>query len=242
MSLNPAIRALQAQLAALGFDPGPSDGIAGLRTKDALQTFFDRAKLAFHVDITAEGNIALTGPMITGVPANMTATPSAVDKLPWMAIARDKLGLHETRDNAVLRRFLSSDGHNLGNPEKLPWCGDFAETCMKLALPSEHFTGKLAQNPYYARNWLAFGTPCLAVYGSIVVFERGPHSGHVGFAVGQDGEAIYTLGGNQSDGVTIARIAKSRVLGHRWPLTFPNPSRPLINMQPGAVKLSTNEA
>lgn len=41
--------------------------------------------------------------------------------------------------------------------------------------------------------------------------------------------------------MTIARITKNRVLGHRWPSTFPNPGRALIAMQPGAMSLSKNE-
>lgn len=240
--MSPATLKMQTQLKALGFDPGPMDGKAGPKTKDALQAFFDRALLAFRVDLDQNGNLTVSGPLITPPGANFATPPSTLDKLPWVAIARDNLGLNETRDNAALRRFLSSDRSTLGDPAKLPWCGDFVESCMKLALPDEPFTGKVKENPYFARNWLTFGTPCLAVYGSVVVFERGAHSGHVAFAVGQDGEALYTLGGNQSDGVTIARIAKSRVLGHRWPLTFPNPIRPLAAMQPGSTKLSTNEA
>ena len=241
MAPNPAVLTIQNQLRALGFEPGPLDGQAGKLTQTALQAFLDRARLAFRVDLTPDGGFAVTGPLITPAAANSAPPSTATDALPWIAIARDHLGLNETRDNLALRRFLSSDKASVGDPAKLPWCGDFAETCMKLGLPGEPFTGKVGANPYFARNWLTFGVPCLAVYGSVVVFERGPNSGHVAFAIGQDDAALYTLGGNQSDGVTIARIAKSRVLGHRWPSTFPNPGRPLIAMQPGATQLTTNE-
>ena len=51
---------------------------------------------------------------------------------------------------------------------------------------------------------------------AVLVFERGS-GGHVGFAIGQDDTHFFVLGGNQSDAVTIARIAKSRLLGARWP-------------------------
>ncbi|BCH23502.1 hypothetical protein [Mesorhizobium sp. L-8-3] len=44
---------------------------------------------------------------------------------PWIAIARAKIGQHEKIYNKKLRDWLKSDGHALGDPAKLPWCGDF---------------------------------------------------------------------------------------------------------------------
>ncbi len=64
---------------------------------------------------------------------------------------------------------------------------------------------------------------------------------HVGFAVGQDDTHFYVLGGNQSDAVTVARIAKSRFLGARWPATVPIRPQRLPSMQPGAFLATTNE-
>jgi hypothetical protein len=61
------------------------------------------------------------------------------------------------------------------------------------------------------------------VTGPVLTFEGGSGA-HVGFAVGQDDTHFYVLGGDQSDAVTIARIAKSRFLRARWPATYP--SRP----------------
>tara|TARA_R110002126_G_scaffold44153_2_gene126133 strand:+ start:545 stop:1216 length:672 start_codon:yes stop_codon:yes gene_type:complete len=49
------------------------------------------------------------------------------------------------------------------------------------------------------------------ITGAVLVFERGS-GGHVGFAIGQDDTNFYVLGGNQSDAVTVARIAKSLLL------------------------------
>ena len=51
----------------------------------------------------------------------------------------------------------------------------------------------------------------------------------------------YVLGGNQSDAVTIARIAKSRLLGARWPATWPPRLQRLPTMKPGAFLSTTNE-
>jgi uncharacterized protein (TIGR02594 family) len=105
--------------------------------------------------------------------------------------------------------WLKRDGRSLGDPGKNPWCGDFVETCIRMGLPDEPLLGALGTNPYWARNWLLFGQETKPVLGAVLIFERGS-GGHVGFAIGQDDTHFYVLGGNQSDAVTIARIAKSR--------------------------------
>lgn len=77
--------------------------------------------------------------------------------------------------------------------------------------------------------------------GAVLIFERGS-GGHVGFAIGQDDTHFHVLGGNQSDAVTIARIAKSRLLGARWPATVPPRAQRLPVMKPGEYLTTTNEA
>lgn len=47
------------------------------------------------------------------------------------------------------------------------------------------------------------------------------------------------LGGHQSNAVTLARITKSRVLGARWPATFP---ARLPTMKPGELLTTTSAA
>ena len=74
----------------------------------------------------------------------------------------------------------------------------------------------------------------------MLVFERGS-GGHVGFAVGQDDTHFFVLGGNQSDAVTIARVAKSRLLGARWPATFPPRLQRLPTMNAGEFLTTTND-
>ena len=63
----------------------------------------------------------------------------------------------------------------------------------------------------------------------------------VGFAIGQDDTHFYVLDGNQSDAVTIARIVKSRLLGARWPATYPPRLQRLPTMKPGDFLSTTNE-
>jgi uncharacterized protein (TIGR02594 family) len=161
-------------------------------------------------------------------------------ELPWIDEGKKVFGLHETRDNAKLKAWLISDGKTLGDPKALPWCGDYVETSVKKALPKEAFTGNLAKNPYWARNWLEFGVNTTPVYGAVIVFSR-EKGGHVGFVVGEDETDYYVLGGNQSNAVTISRISKKRMLGTRWPNSFANPNRPLPKMTAGNIPRTTNE-
>ena len=87
---------------------------------------------------------------------------------------------------------------------------------------------------------MLFGQEVEPIPGAVLVFARGS-GGHVGFAVGQDDTHFYVLGGNQSDAVTVARIARSRLLGARWPATFPPRLKQLPAMKPGAFLTTTNE-
>ena len=75
---------------------------------------------------------------------------------------------------------------------------------------------------HWAGNLLLFGQDTKQFPGAVLIFERGS-GGHVGFAVGQEDTHFFGLGGNQSDSVTIARIAESRFLGAPWPATYGNP-------------------
>jgi uncharacterized protein (TIGR02594 family) len=208
------IRLIQTGLDQLGHSPGAIDGLWGLRTARAM-----KALLA--------GN---------GRPASV----APAGPLPWMTEAKSALGRHEARDRSWLMDWLKRDGRSLGDPSKNPWCGDFVETCIRVALPDEPLLGALGLNPYWARNWLLFGQEVKPTPGSVLVFSRGS-GGHVGFAMGQDDAHFYVLGGNQSDAVTIARIAKTRLLGARWPATRPLRLQRLPTMKPGEFLSTTNE-
>lgn len=212
---------IQRGLADLGYAPGVADGIFGPKTEAAARAW-----------LAARG-----APVRPGTPV----LANAVTDLPWMAEAKRLLGRHEVRDNGWLRRWLKSDGKTLGDPAKLPWCGDFVETCIRLTLPGEEFPGALGENPYWARNWLRLGASIPLCYGAVLIFERGS-GGHVGFAMGQDADALHVLGGNQSNAVTVARIDRSRLLGVRWPASFPRPARPTLPRMTRDGKLSANEA
>lgn len=161
-------------------------------------------------------------------------------ELPWIIEGKKVFGLHELKNQTELTKWLRSDGKNLGDTTKLPWCGDYVETAILNSLPDEKFTGALLKNPYWARNWLKFGVKVDPIYGAVIVFSRGT-GGHVGFVVGEDETDYYVLGGNQGDTVSISRISKTRFLGCSWPSTYPVENRKLPVMKPDSIPKTTNE-
>lgn len=160
--------------------------------------------------------------------------------LPWITEGKKVFGLHEIKDNAKLRAWLKSDSKTLGDPKALPWCGDYVETCIKLALPAEKFVGPVGDNPYWARNWALFGKEVKPCYGAIGVFVRNG-GGHVGFLVGEDATDWYVLGGNQSNTVSITRIDKTRMIASRWPNSYKHTHVPLPRLKSANIPKSTNE-
>jgi len=237
---------VQRRLIAHDCNPGVVDGVWGRNTMNAVIDF-QRAK-----GLTPDGRLtrmtvaALRADPLGGAAPEPTAEAEAevpqqdlLDFFPWMALAIRKKGLHERSDNIELRRFLKADNRTLGDPAQLPWCGDFVETCIALTLP----TAVLPTNPYLARNWQKFGRGVDACFGSILVFWRGSISGtkgHVGFYYSEDNSHYHVLGGNQSNSVSVSKIAKRRLLSAQMPLVGgPYPRQKVTS---GAdFKITTNE-
>lgn len=171
----------------------------------------------------------------------MTAQ-TALPAIPWVIEFEKVLGWHEVRDRDRLSKWLRSDGKTLGDPSKLPWCGDAMQTALLRALPDEPMPGDLGKNPYWALNWQFLGKKTPPVYGAVGVFKR-PSGGHVGVLIGQDETAFLVLGGNQSDAITNgAWIDKKRLVDARWPSSYHNPRFALPTLRRGGAALSTNEA
>lgn len=121
--------------------------------------------------------------------------------------------------------------------DEIPWCGLFVGICaLRAGFPH-------GQKVLSARDWLLWGdVVTVPALGDVLVFVR-DGGGHVGLYVGEDAEAYHVLGGNQGDAVTIARLAKNRLLGARrckWKISQPDNIRPVILKATGG--LSKNEA
>lgn len=126
---------------------------------------------------------------------------------------------------------------NVYNDDAIPWCGLF------MAVVAKRAGRPVVESPLWARNWAKFGIPAdRAQLGDILVFRRAQSSGHVGLYVGEDYGAFHVLGGNQSDGVTITRIARDRCIAIRRPTyrKAPASAKP-VHLAANGV-LSTNEA
>lgn len=106
--------------------------------------------------------------------------------------------------------------------DSVPWCSAFTNyITWLLRLPRS--------KSLRARSWLLVGEVIeldQARAGfDVVILKRGKGTqpgpdvidapGHVGFFAGSEGSDVLVLGGNQGDTVSIARYAKSRVLGIR---------------------------
>lgn len=226
---------IEQALAQLGFlDTAEADGQWKRATARALGAF----QSAHALPVTRAADRLTLNELFGGKPPAPRGLANTA--MPWLDVARGKMGLHEVRDNSLLSRWLRSDGKTLGDPARMPWCGDFVETCIALTLPDED----LPRNPYGARNWLTFGIPVPPQVGAVLVFWRGRRDGwqgHVGFYVGEDMDHFHVLGGNQSNAVTIARIRKDRLLGARWPETAERPNGTTAR-RAAVGTVSTNEA
>jgi uncharacterized protein (TIGR02594 family) len=221
-------RRVQKRLQSLGFNPGPIDGIRGPRT-DAAITAFKRS-IGFRAR-------PYFGPLTKEALFKQPAMPEA--DLPWLDISREVMGLHERRDTARLRRWFAN-GVSWLDPRDVPWCGAFIATCFRAWDPEIN----IPDNPLLARNWQSFGMEVGPQLGAVMVFWRGSRDGwrgHVALYWGEDDTHYHVLGGNQSNAVTITRIAKRRLLAARWPYGHPQP-RKIVRLSPSGAPISTNEA
>lgn len=204
---------VQRALIALGYDLGKTgaDGIPGRLTINAVTDFQHRRALP----IRYPGTVGPTTLKALGL------DPSVPVEMPWIGEARRWVGLREKADNAALRAKLKSDGATVGDPAKIPWCGDFVQTPLALTLPKE----ALPTNPYWALNWAKFGrdTGGLFIYGSVGVKKR-KGGGHVFYIIGHDKTHVHALGGNQGDMVSVVRIPKTQIEAMRFPLTYDMPT------------------
>lgn len=123
--------------------------------------------------------------------------------------------------------------------DSIPWCGLFVGVVAARAGWGDH----IPKTPLWARSWAEFGQKAdVASFGDILVFSR-DGGGHVGFYVGEDKDFYHVLGGNQSDAVTITRIAKNRCIAVRrpkWRISQPASVKPIKVGASGPV--SKNEA
>lgn len=142
-----------------------------------------------------------------------------------------------TADNPVILDWAREAGvANVYSSDAIPWCGLF------MAVIAKRAGKRVPDKPLWALNWSRFGQaveePAL---GDVLVFRRNG-GGHVGLYIGDDRRAYHVLGGNQSDRVCFARIAKARLHAVRRPEYRNKPITARRFMLASGGVLSSNEA
>lgn len=151
------------------------------------------------------------------------------------------LGINEIKGkahNATIMSWAKDLGlQKVYTSDEIAWCGLYVAKVIQKA------GFEPVKDPLWALNWNKFGTAQnTAMLGDVLVFKR-DGGGHVGFYVAEDKSYYHVLGGNQSDSVSITRIAKNRCVGIRrcpWKIAQPNTVKRYIVEASG--KISTNEA
>jgi uncharacterized protein (TIGR02594 family) len=144
-------------------------------------------------------------------------------------------------DNPVILGWAAEVGlGQVYSDDAIPWCGLFMAVVAKRA-------GKAVPgSPLWAKSWAAFGRELTVgeaiALGDVLVFNRPGGGGHVALYIGHDDTAYHVLGGNQSDAVTITRIAKSRLHRARRPIYTRQPVTAAPYRLAAAGVISGNEA
>lgn len=200
--------------------PIEEDGIIGPETRCALLDFQRRKRLPL-TEVADDQTIRMLRIEPKGAavvePLNETMPP-------WLAEMSRRMGMHERRDNIALADWLRA-GRFLGNPAKLPWCGDAVETCFARTLAHE----PLPSNPFWAQAWADFGMACDGPHiGSVGVIKWSSRAGHVGFVINHNKDKVMLRGGNQSDMIRDVAFDRSFFIAFRWPKSYPMRDYPRI--------------
>jgi uncharacterized protein (TIGR02594 family) len=140
---------------------------------------------------------------------------------PWLDVAEaaKSAGVDE-RDprfkSTILDYFDATDFRPRPTSVTTPWCGAFADHCMK-ASGNRTAAASIPKGAAAAANWKAWGTglpwpsPSLPE-GAVVVLSPN----HVGFFLEFEGDRVFLLGGNQSDRVDRTPFPRSQIVAVRW--------------------------
>lgn len=238
------VKAAQLALAKLGYNL-KGTGYFGSATDTAVSTFQKRAGLKVDGEIGPDTLKAINaGAPIATLP---TIKQLEVSRPLWVEAGIKLLGLREgagAKDNQTIIDWAHDEGGDIAtdyNHDSIPWCALFANHILtKVGLKGTETLWALD----FAGKW-----PCTRLAGPAVgAFApmKRNGGGHIMVIVGRDQLGnIMGLGGNQSDAVTIAPFAVSRLnQGFYWPKGPSLPQYVGIRSLPivkSNGKVSTNE-
>nr|WP_321444943.1 peptidoglycan-binding protein [uncultured Cohaesibacter sp.] len=185
------LRRVQARLKALGFEPGPIDGVPGPMTSAAIIAFKKSVNLKPRDKV---GPVTLR--MLFEVKTKAKGVVLDIPPLARPLIQR--LGWHEGRNTLDLLKWFRAFGKVLGNPKQLPWCGEGAENAALEMFPSV----PVPSNPFFAQDWRFYGVDAGGpLIGSFGIIRWNKDAGHIGVVANYDRKTgmVTLLGCNQKD-------------------------------------------
>ena len=138
------------------------------------------------------------------------------EEFPYISIAYAEFGIHEVRGSQhnprILEYIRSTDLSRYPSlPDETEWCAAFVNWCIeKVGLPS---TNSAVVNPW--RNWGV--RPPSMRRGCVITFRWDDGWDHISFYLGEVGNYVICLGGNQSDAVWISVYHKKYITSFRIP-------------------------
>jgi peptidoglycan L-alanyl-D-glutamate endopeptidase CwlK len=141
-------------------------------------------------------------------------------KAPWMRVAHALEGEAEITGKAANPRIVEMfkvaglPDDPAFRSDETAWCAAFANACLRCG-------GYQGTKSALANSFAEFGADLgrTPQPGCVVLFKPMSEgaSGHVAFYVGDDGESIRVLGGNQHNKVQVSTFPKSKWRAYRWP-------------------------
>ena len=148
-------------------------------------------------------------------PLGEVALQKSVEEYPWLPVAFGDFGVREVpgaQHNPKIQEYLNSTDLALKYPrlpDETDWCAAFVNWCIeKVGLPS---TNSAVVNP-----WRSWGKAAIEPKrGAVTTFLWDDGWAHVSFYLGEIGNYVVCLGGNQSDAVWISVYHKKNVTSYR---------------------------
>jgi uncharacterized protein (TIGR02594 family) len=149
-------------------------------------------------------------------PLGDVALQKSVEPLKWIPVAYKEFGVREipgAKHNPKILAYLNST--DLAQkypslPDETDWCAAFVNWCIeRVSIPS---TNSAVVSPW--RNW-GKAAPTPPTRGAVTTFLWDDGWAHVSFYLGDIGNYVVCLGGNQSDAVWISVYHKKYVTSYR---------------------------